>query len=169
MPATAHVNHETPMPGLAPDLTLALNGLDSPGPLPLVRRTLEKLKDGQVLLLINDLPGIENDVYAWARHTRNQILAIDRSLADGLGFYILKGDPWPVDEVLDTTGAICPTPVIKARRTLAIMQPGQSLKLISTCPASVNEVDTWVRTTSCRLLGITEDVQGIYRFYVRKE
>ena len=168
MPVTAHLNRETPRSGLAPDLTLALNGLSSPGPLPLVRRTLEKLKDGQVLLLISDLPGVEKDVCAWARHTRNQVIAIDRSLAEGLGFYILKGDPWPVDEVLDTSGATCPIPVIKAGRALAIMPPGQSLKLISTCPASVNEVDTWVRTTSCRLLGITEDVQGIYRFYIQK-
>jgi tRNA 2-thiouridine synthesizing protein A len=163
------MKHASPESGLTPDATLALNGLASPGPLPRIRQSLAQLRDGQILLLISDFPGIEKDMYAWARHTHNQILALDRDLREGLGFYILKGDPWPVDAVLDASGTSCPIPVIKADKALHELRPGETLKLITTCPASVNEIDTWMRATSHRLLGITEDVQGAYRFYIRKD
>jgi TusA-related sulfurtransferase len=150
-------------------VVLTLIGTDPPGPLPAVMTALAKMRFGQVLLVISDFPGIEDDVFSWADHTNNQILAVDRNLAAGYGFYILKGDPWPVDVALDTHQAPCPTPVIMSAKFLSQMEPGQCLRLATACHAAVSEVDAWLRNTAYRLLGITEDARGVYRFYIRKE
>lgn len=150
-------------------VVLTLTGTDTPDPLPAVMTALTKMRSGQVLLLISDFPGIEDNVFSWAGYTDNQILAVDRNLTAGYGFYILKGDPWPVDVALDTHQAPCPTPVIMSAQFLSRMEPGQCLRLATTCDAAVSAVDAWLRNTDHRLLGITEDARGVYRFYIRKE
>jgi TusA-related sulfurtransferase len=133
-----------------------------------VALALKTLRNGQVLLVSGGLAGLENDLYSWAEHTNNQILAIDRTPDAGLGLYLLKGDPWPVDITLDTKTAPCPTPVVMCARQLASMRSGQSLRLTTACHAALDEVDAWLRHTRHRLLGITEDARGVYRFYIRK-
>ncbi len=148
--------------------TLELTGISSPGPLPAVKKALSSLVAGQILLLTCDYPSLEVDLFVWAQHTNNQILKIDHGAGDTGSYYILKGDPWKIDHVLDISNFRCPTPVIEAGRALLQMQPGQTLKLISNCRVAVSEVNTWIKTTRYRLLGITEDAHSVYRFYIRK-
>lgn len=148
--------------------TLTVVGTEPDIALSDVSQALHTLRDGQVLLVVGDLPNLENDLFTWVSHTNNQILAVDRSLKTGLGFYILKGDPWPVDVILDTQSAPCPTPVVMSAQRLAAMRSGQYLRLATTCHAAVSEMDAWLRFTRHRLLGITEDARGVYRFYIRK-
>jgi TusA-related sulfurtransferase len=133
----------------------------------LLAEALGTLRAGQVLLVIGDFPGIEDNLFSWANGTNNQILAVNRTL-EGQEFYLLKGDPWPVDVALDTQSAPCPTPVVMGARMLATMRSGQYLRLSTVCHAAVSEVDVWLRCTRHRLLGITEDARGVYRFYIRK-
>ena len=156
------------MPAMKPQITLDLNGLASPGPLPSLRRTMRTLEEGQVLLLVSDYPGVENDLYVWAKQTNNQLLYIDRSRPKGFGFYILKGDLWPVERSVDVTGEHCPTPVLEASKAIMQVKAGQNIKLISDCQASPVEVNTWLKTTGHKLLGMTEDTRGIYRYYIKK-
>ena len=158
--------HGIPIP--TPQLTLQLNGLTSPGPLPSLQRTMTSLARGETLLLVSDFPGIESDLFLWAKQTNNQILAIDRSAKKGFGFYILKGDPWPADKSLDVTGARCPTPVIEAGKAMVTMTKGMSIKLMSDCDVSPAEVTTWAKSTGHALLGMTEDARGVFRFYIQK-
>ena len=148
--------------------TLNLTDIAASDALTVAGQALDTLRNGQVLLIISDAPGLESDLFSWADHTNNQILAVNRTLKVGLGFYLLKGDPWPVDVTLDTQTAPCPTPVVMSARKLAAMRSGQYLRLSTACPAAVSEVDTWLRCTRHRLLGITEDARGVYRFYIRK-
>ncbi len=154
--------------GVAHHGTLSLVGAEPGVALSDVSQSLYALRDGQVLLVIGNIPDLENDLFSWVSHTNNQILAVDRSLQTGLGFYILKGDPWPVDVSLDTQSALCPTPVVMSAQRLATMRSGQYLRLVTSCHAAVSEVDAWLRCTRHRLLGITEDARGTYRFYIRK-
>ena len=133
-----------------------------------VTRSLESLHMGQILRVTGDLSVQESDLYAWADHTNNQILAIDQTPDRGLGYYLLKGDPWPVDVPLDTRTAPGPTPVVMCARSLAVLRSGQTLRLSTSHRAAVSEVDAWLRYTRHRLLGITEDARGVYRFYIRK-
>lgn len=156
------------MPAMKPQITLDLNGMASPGPLPALRRALRTLEEGQIVLLVSDYPSMENDLYVWAQQTNNQLLCVDRSLPRGFGFYILKGDMWPVERSVDVTGEHCPTPVLEASKTMAQIKSGQNIKLISDCPASPVEVNTWIKTTGHKLLGMTEDSRGVYRYYIRK-
>ncbi|WP_093359371.1 sulfurtransferase TusA family protein [Tropicimonas isoalkanivorans] len=44
------------------------------------------------------------------------------------------------DQELDASGLLCPLPVLKARKRLKAMAPGEVLRLISTDPASVVDV-----------------------------
>lgn len=155
-------------PAMKPQITLDLNGIASPGPLPSLRRAMRTMEQGQVLLLISDYPGVENDLHVWAKQTDNQVLSIDRTRAKGFGFYILKGDPWPAERSVDVTGYHCPTPVLEASKTMVQIKADQSIKLISDCPASPVEVNTWIKTTGHKLLGMTEDARGVYRFYIKK-
>jgi len=151
-----------------PSITLDLNGMASPGPLPSLRRAMQMLDDGQVLLLISDFPSMEIDLYVWAKQTNHQLLEIDRSRSKGFGFYIQKGDPWPVTRSVDVTGYPCPTPMLEASKAMTGLSAGQNLRLLSNCPASPLEVNTWIKSTGHKLLGMTEDVRGVYRFYIQK-
>lgn len=156
------------MPAMKPQITLDLNGLASPGPLPSLRRALRTLEEGQVLLLISDFPSMENDLYVWAKQTNNQLLFIDRTRPKGFGFYVLKGDLWPVERSVDVSGYHCPTPVLEASKAMDQVKSGQNIKLISDCKASPVEVNTWIKTTGHKLLGMTEDARGLYRYYLKK-
>ena len=156
------------LPPMKPQVTLDLNGTASPGPLPSLRRAMRTLEEGQVLLLISDYPGVENDLHLWAKQTNNQLLFVDRSRSKGFGFFILKGDLWPVERSVDVTSYHCPTPVIEASKMMHQIKPDQNIKLISDCQASPSEVNTWIKTTGHKLLGMTEDARGLYRFYIKK-
>src|SRR3989344_2020300 len=156
------------LPPMKPQITLDLNGTASPGPLPSLRRAMRTLEQGQVLLLISDFPSVENDLHLWAKQTNNQILFVDRSRPNGFGFFILKGDLWPVERSVDVTGLRCPTPVLEASKAMNQIKPDQSIKLISDCQAAPTEVNTWIKTTGHKLLGMTEDARGLYRFYIKK-
>ena len=46
--------------------------------------------------------------------------------------------PW--DHELDARGLLCPLPVLKARKRLQAMQPGQVLRILATDPAAVVDV-----------------------------
>lgn len=156
------------MSAMKPQITLDLNGMASPGPLPSLRRTLRSLEEGQVMLLVSDYPSMENDLYVWAKQTNNQLLFIDRTRPKGFGFYILKGDLWPAERSVDVIGHPCPTPVLEANKAMAQVKAGQNIKLISDCKASPIEVNSWVKSTGHKLLGMTEDARGVYRYYIKK-
>jgi TusA-related sulfurtransferase len=153
---------------MKPQVTLDLNGLTSPGPLPSLRRAMRSLEEGRLMLLISDYPGVENDLYLWGKQTNNQLLFVDRTRPKGFGFYILRGDLWPVDKTLDVTGYHCPTPVLEASKSMAPLKPGQNIKLVSDCPASPIEINTWIKTTGHKLLDMTEDARGVFRYYIKK-
>lgn len=143
-------------------------GMLSPGPIPAISQALKQMRAGEVLLVHSDFPACETDLYVWSQQTNNQVLLVDRNAPRGFDFYILKGDPWPVSMTVDAKKAHCPTPILKASKILTEMESGDVLKLITTCPAAVSEVDCWVKAMRYQLLGITEDFRSVYRFYIRK-
>ena len=71
------------------------------------------------------------------------------------------------DEVLDCSGLACPMPIIKTRKAIDGMQIGQVLKMISTDPGSVSDMDAWTRKTGHELLA-SEQEDGKHIFYVKK-
>jgi tRNA 2-thiouridine synthesizing protein A len=71
------------------------------------------------------------------------------------------------DQVLDCSGLACPMPILKTRKAVDAMQAMQVLKMISTDPGSISDIEAWTRKTGNQLLN-SERENGKYIFYIRK-
>jgi tRNA 2-thiouridine synthesizing protein A len=68
---------------------------------------------------------------------------------------------------VDTSGTLCPVPVIRARQALDKLGPGQVLKLIATDPGSKADIPSLARTAGYTLLK-TEEQDRRFLFWLRK-
>ena len=57
-----------------------------------------------------------------------------------------------IDKEIDTRGLNCPLPILKAKKALAEMQSGQTLKVVSTDPGSVRDFLAFAKQTGNELL-----------------
>lgn len=57
------------------------------------------------------------------------------------------------DHEIDARGLLCPLPVLKARKALLAMAPGQVLRLLATDPAAVIDVPHFAAEAGHLLLG----------------
>ena len=60
------------------------------------------------------------------------------------------------DDTLDAIGLICPLPVLKARKRLLAMAPGQVLRLLASDPAAVIDVPHFCQEAGHQYLGMTD-------------
>ena len=159
---------ETNLP--RPDVRLDLSGLTCPAPLVGAKQVVDDLKAGQVLALVSDCPGTRDDLFIWARHTSNDLLQVEQLAGKQRVFYIRKGKgPAPRAQVtLDMRGAVCPGPVLEARRVLDGMKPDEMLRLLTNCPAARDEVNAWTRATQVKLAESREIGAGEWEFYLRR-
>ena len=56
------------------------------------------------------------------------------------------------DIELDTCGLNCPLPILKAKKSLMAMQPGQVLKIMSTDPGALRDFEAFAKQTGNELL-----------------
>ena len=73
-----------------------------------------------------------------------------------------------VDRELDTQGLSCPLPILKAKRALAEMSSGQTLRIIATDAGSVRDFQAFAKQTGNALMGQSEDGQKFIHVMVRK-
>ncbi len=73
-----------------------------------------------------------------------------------------------VDMELDCRGMSCPIPILKTKKAMDTLATGQILKMISTDPGSVNDINAWSRRTKNPLLE-SEANGGEYVFYLEKK
>ncbi len=71
------------------------------------------------------------------------------------------------DKVLDAKGLNCPLPILKSKKALKDMEPGQTLEVLSTDPGSVADFQAFSRTTGNELVEHSED-GGVYTFLIKK-
>ena len=71
------------------------------------------------------------------------------------------------DRELDTTGLNCPMPVMRTKKALLDLDPGQVLHIISTDPATTEDIPELLGTTGDCILDSRED-GGKFHFYIRK-
>lgn len=57
-----------------------------------------------------------------------------------------------ISKELDTRGLNCPLPILKAKKALAEMNSGQTLKVTATDPGSVRDFQAFARQTGNELL-----------------
>lgn len=152
------------------DVRLDLKGLSCPGPILGAKKMVDSLDEGQILLLLSDCPGTQDDLYAWAANTGNSVLRIERYADGSNGYYVQRGrGKMPVANVtLDMRGAVCPGPILEAKRLINGMAVGEVLKLISNCPGSRDDVEGWARSTGLELLNVVQVDSTDFDFYIRK-
>jgi len=69
---------------------------------------------------------------------------------------------------LDTSGLLCPLPLVKAKQKLAGLHPGEILRVISTDPSSVLDFKVFAETSGNALLEV-EKTAGKYVMFLRKK
>lgn len=153
------------------NMVIDMKGLACPKPLIGAKRMVDELSPGQVLLLISDCPGTQDDLFAWAQHTGNQILKTEKMEDGGTGYHIQKGAASKLPKVnveLDIRGAVCPGPIVEAKKLLNGMQTGEILKLTSDCPGVETDINGWAAATGMTLLNTVDIALGVHQFYIRK-
>lgn len=68
---------------------------------------------------------------------------------------------------LDTSGLNCPLPILKAKKALAGLQGGQTLRVIATDPDSVKDFEAFSQQQGHTLLEAHEE-KGRFYFLLRK-
>jgi len=72
------------------------------------------------------------------------------------------------DKELDTRGMNCPLPILKTKKALADMTPGQVLKVVSTDAGSVKDMQAFANQTGNSLMSSSEE-KGEYIFMMQKK
>ena len=71
------------------------------------------------------------------------------------------------EKILDATGLSCPLPVLKARKALHNMAPGQTLELLSTDPGALYDIPAFCESAGHELLDTSEIEGNVYRFVIK--
>ncbi|MDO9283708.1 MAG: sulfurtransferase TusA family protein [Aquabacterium sp.] len=72
-----------------------------------------------------------------------------------------------IDKDLDASGLACPLPIVKTKKALAGMQPGQLLRVLSTDAGSLSDMAAFAEQTGNPLLSSGEQ-DGRYVFVLKK-
>lgn len=156
-----------------PLVTLDLCGLNCPAPLLGAKQVVDELPPGASMLLISDCPGTSSDLFAWSRHTGNEVVATNKLEGRRVAYTIRRGSGAAAlpsaNARLDIRGVVCPGPVIEAKKLLDGMHSGEVLLLISNCPGAPDDVAAWVKSTALDLVHKQETAPGTFEFYIQKK
>jgi len=73
----------------------------------------------------------------------------------------------PPRETLDTSGTLCPYPIVETARAIRRLSAGEVLCVVSTDPGIETDMPMWCRATRHEHLGTFREGSG-YKSYVRK-
>ena len=71
------------------------------------------------------------------------------------------------NKTVDCQGLSCPMPIVKTKRAITEIHPGQVLEVLATDPGSVADVQSWSRRTGHEYLGTVED-GPTFKHYIRR-
>ena len=71
------------------------------------------------------------------------------------------------DQELDASGLNCPLPILRAKKSLAALDSGQVLRVISTDPGAVKDFEAFSKQTGNPLLESSEE-GGKFYFRLQK-
>lgn len=72
-----------------------------------------------------------------------------------------------VNKVLDAKGLACPMPIVKTKKEMTILEPGQVLEIQATDKGSTADLKAWATSTGNQYLGTIEE-GDILKHYLRK-
>jgi len=69
--------------------------------------------------------------------------------------------------ILDCRGLVCPEPILKIKSAMKTVDAGQTVRMESTDPGSVSDMESWARQTGNSI--VEQSRKGdTFIFYVRK-
>ncbi len=68
---------------------------------------------------------------------------------------------------LDTSGLKCPLPVLKARKAIGGLEPGETIRVIATDPSTVADFREFCANTGHQLVDSSEE-GGIFVYKIKK-
>ncbi|WP_337103501.1 sulfurtransferase TusA family protein [Paenibacillus sp. YIM B09110] len=71
------------------------------------------------------------------------------------------------DKLLDAKGMACPMPIVKTKKAIDELQPGQVLEIHATDKGAKNDLAAWAKSTGNDLLQHQED-GDVLKFWIRK-
>jgi len=72
------------------------------------------------------------------------------------------------DNEINCEGLNCPLPILKTKKAIDGMISGQILKMTSTDPGSISDMDSWIKRTGNYLVSHAED-SGVHTFVIKKK
>ena len=79
----------------------------------------------------------------------------------------MAGDPMTTVTV-DTKGMKCPLPVLKARKALKDLAPGDTMIVLATDPGAVKDFEHFCKVTGATMVNVNEDKDGVITFTLKK-
>lgn len=68
---------------------------------------------------------------------------------------------------VDARGLSCPLPVIRAKRALSSVEPGEVVQVMATDPGSVADFAAWTKSTGHELVATRQTVD-LFLFWIRR-
>ncbi|RLJ63632.1 sulfurtransferase TusA family protein [Sulfurisoma sediminicola] len=72
------------------------------------------------------------------------------------------------DKELDARGLNCPLPILRAKKALAELTPGQILRILATDPGSVKDFQAFAKQTGNELLSSAENNKE-FEFFIKRK
>lgn len=72
-----------------------------------------------------------------------------------------------VDKMVDAKGLTCPMPIVKTKKAMDELKPGEVLEVLATDKGSVADIKGWANTTGHQYLG-TKEEGNVLKHYIRK-
>ena len=69
---------------------------------------------------------------------------------------------------LDVSGLPCPAPLLGAKKLIDDLQPGQTLRLISDCPGTADDLYSWAKVTGNVVLGSQKQSDGKTAYMIQR-
>ncbi len=73
------------------------------------------------------------------------------------------------DFTLDTKGFKCPMPILKAKKVIKKMTPGQTFELVADDGGAKADIPPLLNKTGCSLLGDIKEDNGVFTFLIKKD
>ncbi|MFB1098482.1 sulfurtransferase TusA family protein [Terribacillus sp. JSM ZJ617] len=71
------------------------------------------------------------------------------------------------DHVLDAKGLACPMPIVKTKKAMKEVMPGQVIEILATDKGSLADIQAWAKSSGHQYLGSTEEGE-VLKHYLRK-
>ncbi|MBE9519539.1 MAG: sulfurtransferase TusA family protein [Proteobacteria bacterium] len=76
-------------------------------------------------------------------------------------------DTIKVDKTLDAKGLECPMPLLKSKKAIDALEPGQILEVLGTDEGSRIDLPGWCERVGHTYLGVKEE-GSYFKFYIKK-